>query len=116
MLDVASRITTAVHVAEATIRFGLIRVTSSSKSGTGSGNNLFGLPIGLEQPLCGLDVRGEALEPACHEKINPRGKSQLSRCQHQPRVQALIGWSLGVVACVHISLLISPIGLLIGFS
>ncbi len=38
-----------------------------------------GLPIGLEQPLCGLDVRGAALEPASHEKINPRSKSQLSR-------------------------------------
>ena len=64
-----------------------------------------GLPIGLEQPLCGLGVRGAALEPASHEKINPRGKSQLSRCQHKPRVQALIGWSLDVVAGVHLALL-----------
>src|SRR5436190_12361442 len=63
------------------------------------------VPIGLEQPLCGLDVRGAALEPASHEKINPRGKSQLSRCQHKPRVQALIGWSLDVVAGVHLALL-----------
>jgi hypothetical protein len=64
-----------------------------------------GLPIGLEQPLCGLDVRGAALEPASHEKINPRSKSQLSRCQHKPRVQALVGWSLDVVAGVHLALL-----------
>lgn len=64
-----------------------------------------GLPLGLEQPLCGLDVRGAALEPPSHEKINPRGKSQLNRCQHKPRVQALIGWSLDVVAGVHLALL-----------
>ena len=64
-----------------------------------------GLPIGLEQPLRGLDVRGAALEPASHEKINPRGKSQSSRCQNKPRVQALIGWSLDVVAGVHLALL-----------
>ena len=64
-----------------------------------------GLPIGLEQPLCGLGVRCAPLEPASHEKINPRGKSQLSRCQHMPRVQALIGWSLNVVAGVHLALL-----------
>src|SRR5215813_3535260 len=63
------------------------------------------LPIGLEQPLCGLGVRGAALEPASHEKIYPRGKSQLSRCQHKPRVQTLIGWSLDVVAGVHLALL-----------
>jgi len=64
-----------------------------------------GLRIGLEQPLCGLGVRGAALKPTSHEKINPRGKSQLSRCQHKPRVQALIGWSLDVVAGVHLALL-----------
>ena len=64
-----------------------------------------GLPIGLEQPLCGLDVRGAALEPPSHEKINPRGQSQLGRCQHMPRAQALIGWSLDVVAGVHLALL-----------
>src|SRR6185437_826908 len=64
-----------------------------------------GLPIGPEPPLFGLGVRGAALEPASHEKINPRGKSQLSRCQHKPRVQALIGWSLDVVAGVHLALL-----------
>jgi hypothetical protein len=63
------------------------------------------LPIGLEQPLCGLDVAGAALEPASHEKINPRGESQSSRCQNKPRVQALIGWSLDVVAGVHLALL-----------
>jgi hypothetical protein len=45
-----------------------------------------GLPIGLEQPLCSLGVRGAALEPASHERINLRGKSQLSRSQHKPRV------------------------------
>src|SRR6478752_1925751 len=64
-----------------------------------------GLAIGLEPPLFGLGVRGAALEPASHEKINPRGKSQLSRCQHKPRVQALIGWSLDVVVGVHLALL-----------
>jgi len=66
---------------------------------------MFGLPISLEQPLCGLGVRGAALKPASHEKINVRGKSQSSRCQHKPRVQALIGWSLDVVAGVHLALL-----------
>jgi hypothetical protein len=64
-----------------------------------------GLPIGLEQPLCGLDVRGAALEPASHEKINPRGKSQSSCCRHKPCIQALIGWSLEVVPGVHLALL-----------
>jgi hypothetical protein len=48
-----------------------------------------------------------ALAPAQrgHEKMYPRGKSQLSRSQHKPRVQALIEWSLDVVAGVHLSLL-----------
>jgi hypothetical protein len=55
--------------------------------------------------LCGLDVRGAALEPASHEKINPRGKSPSSRCQNKPRIHALIGWSLDVVAGVHLALL-----------
>lgn len=64
-----------------------------------------GLPIGPKQPLCGLGVCGAALEPASHEKINPRGKSPLSRCQHRPRAQALIGWSFDVVAGVHLALL-----------
>ena len=59
----------------------------------------------LEQPLCVLGIRGAALEPASHEKINPRGKSQSSCFQNKPRVQALIGWSLDVVAGVHLALL-----------
>jgi hypothetical protein len=40
-----------------------------------------GLAIGLEQPLRGLDVRSAALEPASHEKIDQRGKSQPRGCQ-----------------------------------
>jgi len=46
-----------------------------------------GLLIGLEQPLCGLGVRGAAFEPARHE-ISRAAKSQLSRCQHKPCAQA----------------------------
>ena len=57
-------------------------------------NSRLGLPIGLEpeHPLCGLGVRGAALEPASHEKIKPRGQSQLNRGQHKPRgVHAQVG-------------------------
>src|SRR5215475_5245086 len=64
-----------------------------------------GLPIRLEPPLCDLGVRRTALEPASHEKINQRGQSQLSRCQHKPRVEALIGSFFSVVVGVHLALL-----------
>jgi hypothetical protein len=67
-----------------------------------------GLPIGLEpeHPLCGLGVRGAALEPASHEKIKPRGQSQLRRGQHEPHgVYAQVEWSSDVVAGVHLALL-----------
>ena len=62
-------------------------------------------PANSEQPLCGLGIRGAALEPASDENINTRGKSQLSRCQRKPRVQALIEWSFDIVAGVHLALL-----------
>src|SRR5262245_6822048 len=64
-----------------------------------------GLAIGLEPPLCGFGVRGAALDPASHEKINLRGKSALSRCQHTPCAPALIEWFLDFVAGVHLALL-----------
>jgi hypothetical protein len=55
--------------------------------------------------LCDLEVRGAALKPPSHEEIDPRGKSQLNRCQHKPRIQAQIEWSLDLVAGVHLALL-----------
>jgi hypothetical protein len=55
--------------------------------------NSRGLPIGLEQPLCGPTFVAQRSSQRATRKINPRGKSQLSPCQHKPRVQALIGWS-----------------------
>ena len=61
------------------------------------------LPIGLERALCSLEPRGAALEPSCHEKINPRGKSQLKRRQHMPGVQAQIEWFLDIIAGVHLA-------------
>src|SRR5262249_28739111 len=62
-----------------------------------------GLAIGLEQPLCSFGVRGAALEPASHERIDQRCKSQSRRRQHKPRVQ--VGSSLEVVLGVHLALL-----------
>jgi hypothetical protein len=62
------------------------------------------LPIGVEQPLCGFDILGATREPSRHEKVYPPGNTQLSRCQHQPRIQALIE-SLDVVVGVHLALL-----------
>src|ERR1700680_4589010 len=38
-------------------------------------------------------------------KPTPREKPESSRCQHKPRVQALIGWFLNVVVGVHLALL-----------
>ena len=55
--------------------------------------------------LCGRGVRGAAFEPASHERIDQRGKSQSSGGQHEPRVKTLIGRSLEVVSGVHLALL-----------
>ena len=49
-----------------------------------------GLAIGREPALCGLDIRGATRQPPGHEDVNPRGKSQLKRCQQRLRVQAQI--------------------------
>ena len=77
----------------------------SARQGSRPSQLACALPTGLEQSLWGLDVRGAVLEPASDEKINAHDKSPLSRCQHMPRVQALVGWSLDVVAGVHLALL-----------